>query len=176
MKSTLRFCLINMIIGLALSLSSVPSVRAAETSLATEAIVNLPVADAWQLFTSEAGLKSLGYTQVKVSLQPGGPWRASGGAAPITSLEGEILSLDPQHMLSFKPTARPASEQWSVLYFTAMGEDMTQLRWLEFFPETQRSAVNTHQQQVRTLFDQLIRRYAPECEVCKLEPKAEASK
>jgi hypothetical protein len=146
----------------------------AANSVSTEAIVNLPVADAWLLFTSEGGLKSLGYTQAKVDAQLGGPLEVSGGAVPLTGVSGEIISLDPEHMLSFKPAGAASNEQWTVLYFTAMGAQMTQLRWLDFFPEAQRTTVTARQQQVRQLFDQLIRRFAPECEVCKQEREGKA--
>ena len=147
----------------------VHSAQAAENNLSTEAIINLPAADAWLLFTSEDGLKSMGYTQAKVAAQLGGPLEVSGGAVPLTGVSGEIISLDPEHMLSFKPAGAGSNEQWTVLYFTAMGTQMTQLRWLDFFPEPQRAAATARQQQVRQLFDQLIRRFAPECELCKLE-------
>ncbi len=161
--------------GLLLSLLCMLSASHAQKvqpSLSTEAIINLPVADAWQLFTSDAGLKSLGYASSKVDLRLSGVWQASGGSAVLGSIDQQILSIDPQHMLSFNSAnsvGNAATTQWGVLYFTAMGNEMTQLRWLEFFPEAQRAAVASHQQQVRKLFDQLIRRYAPECEVCKLE-------
>lgn len=141
--------------------------RAHADSLGTDAIINLPSDAAWQLFTSEAGLKSLGYAQAQVSVQLGGVLRATGGEAVLGGLDAQIISLDPQHMLSF--TAAGSGNQWSVLYFTAMGREMTQLRWLEFFPDGERAAVMAHQQRIRSLFDQLIRRYAPECEVCKSE-------
>lgn len=168
MKKFTRYALVVRSFML-LCILGAQSVHAAQNSLSTEAIINVPVADAWLLFTSEDGLKSLGYTQATVSEQLGGTLQFSGGAVPLAGVSGEIISLDPQHMLSFKPTGGTSNEQWTVVYFTAMGTQMTQLRWLEFFPEPQRAAVSTRQQQVRTLFDQLIRRFAPECEVCKLE-------
>jgi uncharacterized protein YndB with AHSA1/START domain len=143
--------------------------QAAESSISTEAIINVPVADAWLLFTSEDGLKSMGYTQVQIAPQLGGPLQIDGGAVPLTAVSGEIISLDPEHMLSFKPAGGASNEQWTVLYFTAMGTQMTQLRWLDFFPEAQRETITARQQQLRQLFDQLIRRFAPECEVCKEE-------
>jgi hypothetical protein len=154
-----------------LSLSlCIANAHAAQTTsnLTTDAIINLPRADAWALFTSEAGLKSLGYSQATVELHLGGTLQASGTAA-LPGLNSEVISLDVEHMLSFKPAVDASHTQWTVLYFTAMGKDMTQLRWLEYFAEPQRAAVEQHQAQVRGLFDQLIRRYAPECEVCKLE-------
>ena len=150
------------------------SVRADNTSLSTEAIINLPIVDAWQLFTTESGLNSLGYTQASVNMRLGGVMQARGGDALLGNVHGEIISFDPQHMLSFKGSGAPAADQWTVLYFVAMGEQMTQLRWLEFFPEPQKVVVTAHQQQVRKLFDQLIRRYAPECEVCKMERERNA--
>lgn len=159
-----------------LMLCSSSALHAGETGhrLSTDAIINLPSAAAWTLFTSEAGLKSLGYAQARINLQLGGRLQASGGTATLTELDSEIISIDPEHMLSLKPADNSANNHWTVLYFTAMGEDMTQLRWLEFFPENQRAAATRHQQQIRQLFDQLIRRHAPECDVCKLERESNA--
>jgi|GEM_PF-2057264 len=137
-------------------------------SLSTDAIINLPAADAWTLFTSDGGLRTLGYTQTHVEPRLGGELQAS-GAATLPNLNSEVISLDAEHMLSFKPVGDTSHTQWTVLYLTAMGNAMTQLRWLEFFPDEQRAAKLQQQQQVRALFDQLIRRYAPECEVCKAE-------
>jgi uncharacterized protein YndB with AHSA1/START domain len=138
-------------------------------SLSTDAIINLPIDAAWELFTSEGGLQSLGYTQAKANMQLGGEWQASGGDAALGKLNEQILSVDPQHMLSFKAAGSQSNEQWTVLYFTAMGNAMTQLRWLEFFPPAQQASVSAHQQQVRKQFELLIRRFAPECHVCKQE-------
>ena len=148
-----------------LNLSNVSAVQAVD-SASTEAIINLPHADAWSLFTTESGLKSLGYTQARVDLQLEGVLQASGSSS-LSDLNTVVISFDSERMLSFKPAA--TNSEWTVLYVTAMGKDMTQLRWLEYFAEPQRAAVEQHQAQVRLLFDQLIRRYAPECEVCKLE-------
>ena len=158
---------IQLLAWLILSIAGLSNASA--NSLTTEAIINLPSADAWTLFTTEAGLKTLGYTQTKMDLQLGGTMQAGGGAGALPSMNGEIISMDPGHMLSFKPADQPANHQWTVLYFIAMGRDMTQLRWLEFFPDDQRAWASNRQQQVHQLFEQLIRRYAPECEVCKLE-------
>jgi hypothetical protein len=162
-----------MIIMAALCLQ--PCAQADNASLGTEAIINLPLVDAWRLFTTESGLKSLGYAQGGVDMRLGGVMQASGGDALLGNVRDEIISFDPPHMLSFKAAGAPVADHWTVLYFVAMGEQMTQLRWLEFFPESQRSVVTAHQQQVRKLFDQLIRRYAPECEVCKLERERSAT-
>lgn len=155
------------LVWLILSITGLSSANA--NSLTAEAIVNLPSADAWALFTTETGLKALGYTQAKMDLQLGGALQAGGGAVALPSMNGEIISMDPEHMLSFKPADNPTNHRWTVLYFTAMGRDMTQLRWLEFFPDDQRAGASNRQEQVHQLFEQLIRRYAPECAVCKLE-------
>ena len=161
----------KMLIGLTLCLSAPLHARAETASLGTNAIINLPLGDVWNLFTSETGLRDLGFAQPKVDLQLGGAWQGGGSTSPLPDMDNRILSMDPGHMLTFK-ASDASSEQWSVLYFAAMGPEMTQVRWLEFFPEAQRSMVSAHQQQVRALFDVLIRRYAPECDVCKAERQA----
>ena len=165
MQSPSHSLLGKFLLWLSLCVSTFTSAHAAN-SLSTEAIINLPNADAWALFTTESGLKSLGYTQARVDLQLGGVLQAS-GSSTLSDLNTVVISFDSERMLSFKPAA--TNGEWTVLYVTAMGKDMTQLRWLEYFAESQHGAVEQHQAQVRLLFDQLIRRYAPECEVCRLE-------
>lgn len=142
-------------------------------NMSTDAIINLPIEGAWQLFTTDDGLKSLGYAEAKVELQLSGALKANGGNAVLGNVDAQVISFDTERMLSFKPAK--ANDQWTVLYFTAMGHEMTQLRWQDVFPDAQRGEVTTHQQQVRKLFDQLIKRFAPECHVCKEEREREAA-
>jgi hypothetical protein len=52
-----------------------------------------------------------------------------------------------------------------------MGRDMTQIRWLDFCHDD-RVNLTVNRAYHRQLFDTLIRRYAPECHVCKEEREA----
>lgn len=136
-------------------------------SAGTDTIVNLPLADAWELFTSETGLKSLGYAQAVVDLRLGGRLQAAQGGR-LPALDAEISSFEPGRMLALKH----GDTTWAVLYFQALGSDMTGLRWVEFAPASGAQDLPALTQAHRELFDQLVRRYAPLCELCKKEQAA----
>jgi hypothetical protein len=145
------------------------SSHAAEpAAVSTDAIVNLPLDAAWNLFTTDAGLKSMGYAPAKIELQLGG--RISAQNAHNERIDAEIVSFEPERMLSLK-----RADGWSVLYFQAMGQEMTALRWVELGAPTQAQSLQPLAQAHRALFDQLIRRYAPECELCRKEREAAES-
>lgn len=139
----------------------------APQSASTDTIVNLPLADVWELFTSEPGLKSLGYAQAAVDLRLGGRLHAA-ESGKLPALDAEISSFEPGRMLALKHS----DTSWAVLYFQALGSDMTGLRWVEFAPASRAQDLPALTQAHRELFDQLVRRYAPLCELCKKEQAA----
>lgn len=137
-------------------------------SSSADTIINLPVAEAWNLFTTVAGLNSLGYAQAAVDLRLNGKLQTD-PTGKLPALNAEISSFEPGRMLTLKHD----DASWAVLYFQALGQDMTGLRWVEFAPpatDSQKLAALT--QTHRELFNQLARRYAPECELCKKEKAA----
>lgn len=144
------------------------SVTPASTN--TDAIINLPAADAWHLFSTENGLANIGYQQATVTLTLGERFHAERKVGDSSELiDGTISSFDPQHMISWQWTDKNC---WSVLYFNAMGNEMTQIRWLDFCSASSNVDLTVQAKFHRNLFDQLIRRYAPECHVCKEEREA----
>lgn len=136
---------------------------AAPQSSSSDTIVNLPIAAAWDLFTTPAGLKSLGYAEADIDLRLNGKLQTAGGRLP--PLAAEIVSFDPQRMLSLRHDAA----SWAVLYFQPLGSDMTGLRWVEFAAAERAQNLAALNQAHRELFDDLVRRYAPQCALCKNE-------
>ncbi len=141
--------------------------QASPTSVNTDTIINLPLADTWQLFTTDNGLKSMGYQQVDIELKLGGNFHVANNVVGDEVINATILSYEPEHMLSL----RYDNDHWSVFYLTAMGRDMTAIKWVEL-SSADNIAINAASQFHRKLFDQLIRKYAPECHVCKEEREA----
>lgn len=140
-------------------------------SLSTDAIINLPLKDAWNLFATTSGWTSMGYGNASVELKFGGRVHAEQNNRP--ALDAAISSFEPERMLAL---THADGEGWSVLYFQAMGQEMTGLRWVELTPAAQAQNLQPLAQAHRALFDRLIRRYAPECELCKKEREAAESK
>jgi len=139
-------------------------------STSADAIINLPLANTWKLFSTPEGLKQMGYEDVSIALQLNGSIHAERIAKQQREvLDGAISSFDPEHMLSWQWRN---STCWSVLYFNAMGNEMTQIRWLDFCANDKSTELQPLAQYHRELFDQLVRQYAPECHVCKEEREA----
>ena len=144
------------------------------TSVSTDAIINLPLTDTWQLFTTAAGFATMGYQHVQIDMRIDGHVHAE---QPVTStsnaaIDGDIVSYEPEHMISLQHGRDGVGRHWSVLYFTAMGKDMCQVRWVELSAAQDIATLNHEAQAHRELFDRLIRHYAPECELCKREREA----
>lgn len=140
------------------------------TSVNTDVIINLPISKTWKLFFTVEGLQDVGYTNVVMPLKLNEKLHAERklqGQSEI--LDGVISSFDPEHMLSWQWSN---TRCWSVLYFNAMGNEMTQIRWLDLCSADNSVDLQTRAQYHRQLFDQLVRRYAPECHVCKEEREA----
>lgn len=143
------------------------------SSLSTDAIINLPIATIWKLFSSTDGLKDIGYGNVALSLQLNGKYHAERTLQQNQQpeiLDGTVSSFDPEHMLSWRWSNNESC--WSVLYFNAMGNEMTQIRWLDLCGDAHSADLHMLAAYHRNLFDQLIRRFAPECHVCKEEREA----
>lgn len=144
-------------------------------SMSTDAIINLPLNGAWKLFTTPQGLKSMGYEPAQIELRLDGNLRFEQRAAG-ESIDARIVSFEPERMLSFKHMSAATGPTWSILYFQAMGIEMTSVRWVDFAPAGQTQNLAAAAQAHRVLFNQLIRRYAPECELCRKEREEREAK
>lgn len=155
-----------LLLGSAKAIAAEPA-----TSVSTDAIINLPIEGTWNLFTTEKGLRDMGYQQVLMSLKLDAHVHAERSINQQTeNIDATLSSFDSQHMLSWRWTGDHAC--WSVLYFNAMGDEMTQIKWVDMCMEAEAVDLNKQSLLHRNLFDQLIRRYAPECHVCKEEREA----
>ena len=137
-------------------------------SNSTDTIINLPLADTWRLFTTSSGWKDMGYGNASATTQLGGKLHAEHLIDQSEIVDATITSIDPEHMLSLQSD----DQHWSILYFTAMGNDMCQIKWVELSSSADDAVINSASRAHRKLFDQLVRRYAPECHVCKEEREA----
>lgn len=135
---------------------SLPQARAAEPPAAqaetaeapqpvspavTEAVVNAPIGEVWEVFSTAEGFKKLGVAKCDFDLRIGGEIRAhynpAGELGDDGTIVNEILSYEPGRMLSIHikqpPKTFPFSEQtwkntWSVITLTDLGESRTHVR------------------------------------------------
>ncbi len=150
--------------------------------LVAEAIISAPLATVWQGFASREGYASVGIAQADIDLKVGGlvrvPAKAEGNAGDASTVS-EILSFEPEHMLSTRirqtPSgidARAFANTWTVVYFTPLGPEMTHVRIAGFgFGEGSMAAELTkffEQDQVAQL-RRLEKHYWPLCALCKKE-------
>ena len=112
----------------------------ANESIVTEGVVDAPVADVWNAWTTTAGLKSWLAPQVDVDLRIDGLMRANydpkGSLGDAGTIENRVLSYEPERMLSIKVAKAPEKfpfkarigDMWTVLYFQALPDGKTSLR------------------------------------------------
>jgi uncharacterized protein YndB with AHSA1/START domain len=148
----------------------------------TEGFVNAPVAEVWRLFTTSEGYLATGAAQADVRLAIGGEIRShynpEGRLGDAETIVNEILAYEPQRMLTIRIKQAPASfphrnavaGTWTVIYFTASGENMTHVRIVglgyddspasqamrKFFAEGNRWTLDT-----------IAKRYWPKCKLCE---------
>jgi len=161
----------------------VTAVHAAEPQV-TEGFINAPIAEVWRLFTTSDGYKATGVAHAEVDLRVGGAIRshydAKGALGDSETIVNEILAYEPQRMLAIRIKQAPAAfpyrdamkSQWTVLYFTPSGNDMTHIRIVGLgYTDTPES------QAMRKFFadgnrwtlDHLAKPYWPKCALCEKE-------
>jgi uncharacterized protein YndB with AHSA1/START domain len=153
----------------------------------TEGFVNAPVEDVWRLFTTSEGFLRTGAAKAEVDLRLGGEIRAhydpKGALGDPETIVNEILAFEPQRMLALRIKQAPASLPhkeataglWTVVYFTASGEDMTHLRivGLGYTDEPSSQALRHHfSGNVRWTVDHIAKQFWPQCARCKAEGDA----
>ncbi len=152
--------------------------------LVTEGFVNAPVAEVWQLFTTSTGDAKGGVAQAHVDLRIGGEiaayYGAEGAIGDREPFVNEILAFEPQRMLAVRVKRAPPSFPqrdaldglWTVLYFTAAGEDMTHVRivGLGYSDEpASQAAREFFARSNRSMLDAIAKRYWPKCARCAAE-------
>ena len=125
-------------IVLAAALLAAPAQRADEV-VVNEAIVNAPVSEVWKAFTTKAGMESWMVGTGDIDLRIGGLMRTSyqknADLSGDTSIHQQILSLDPERMLSYRTVKPPAnfpftqqiSSTWVAVYFEPLDATHTRV-------------------------------------------------
>ena len=148
----------------------------------TEGFVNAPVAEVWRLFTTSEGYLATGVAQADVRLAIGGEIRShydpKGKLGDAETIVNEILAYEPERMLSIRIKQAPASfphrdavaGQWTVIYFTPAGENMTQVRIVglgyDDSPASQ-AMRKFFEAGNRWTLDHIAKPYWPKCKLCE---------
>ena len=143
MKKRLVFSLMFML-GPAIARSQDPADRmlnlaTAEQPLVHSAVVDAPLTQVWQAWTTTAGITSWMVPAGEIELRVGGKMRTSYTKGSDLKgpdvIENTIICFDPLHMLSIKiskaperfPFKKAMEHVWTVLYFEKVGEDKTKV-------------------------------------------------
>lgn len=114
-------------------------VGAVPTEAYSEAIVDAPLAQAWDAFTTKAGLESWIVAKAEVDFRVGGVLRTryakDGEIGDEHTIEQAVLSFDPQRMYSVRiskipkgfPFTSAYKSTWSVIYFEPLGDARTKV-------------------------------------------------
>ncbi len=108
--------------------------------LTHEGVVAAPVGEVWAAFTTEKGQESWMVAHSEVELKIGGRMRThydpKGVLGDSKTIENEIISYDPERMLSIRVSKTPEGfpfpnaikSMWTVVYFEATGPQTTRVR------------------------------------------------
>jgi uncharacterized protein YndB with AHSA1/START domain len=128
--------LFSTIFTLALLAAQVPAMNDVVVS---EAVVAAPVSDVWKAFTTRAGIESWMVGAGDIDLRIGGLIRTSyqkgSDLDGETAIHQQILSLDPERMLSYRvikspkgfPFAQQIGSTWSTVYFESIDSTHTRV-------------------------------------------------
>jgi uncharacterized protein YndB with AHSA1/START domain len=126
-----------------------------------EAVVEAPVEQVWQAFTTSEGLRSWLAPHAEIDLRIGGLMRTNynphGRLGDPQTIENIILSFEAGRMISIKVSRAPANfpfptavqQMWSVIYFQPAGPDRTTVREVSMG-----FGRNEESQRMRAFFDQ----------------------
>jgi uncharacterized protein YndB with AHSA1/START domain len=128
--------LFSMMVTLALLAAQVPAM---DDAVVNEAVVAAPVSEVWKAFTTRAGIESWMVGAGDIDLRIGGLIRTSyqkgSDLDGETAIHQQILSLDPERMLSYRvvkpPTGFPFAQQigstWTTVYFESIDRTHTRV-------------------------------------------------
>ena len=163
---------------------------AEDESVVSEAIINAPVSEVWRLFTTSAGLESWMAPHADIDLKIGGLMRinddAKGQLGDDKTLMRQILSFEPERMLSFK-AYRSANDSgyltegmWWVMYFQPLEPGgMTTVRIVTLgFPSAEKwpEAREFYRKDSAQTLEQLQAKFRPLCARCEREKAAAEQK
>jgi uncharacterized protein YndB with AHSA1/START domain len=148
----------------------------------TEGVINASLAEVWRLFTTADGYRKTGVAHAEVELKLGGEIRThydpNGRLGDPETIVNEILAYEPERMLAIRIKQAPQSfphragidGTWTVLYFAAAGENMTQVRIVGLGyneSEASQAARKFFADGNRWTLDHIAKQYWPECPRCK---------
>jgi len=154
-------------------------------SQVTEGFIAAPLGEVWGLFTTADGHRALGLTDATVDLRIGGEIRSRqalqdppGGSETIVH---EILAYEPERMLALRvkqpppgfPHPHAVAGTWSVIYFSAAGENMTQVRIVGLGYDENAASQATRRffaERHRRMLDHVAKAYWPKCAACTRDP------
>lgn len=105
----------------------------------SEAVVDAPLAQVWNAFTTKDGVESWMVAHAEIDFRVGGMmrthYRKEGVIGDEGTIENAVLSYDPQRMFSMRiaktpkgfPFPKAWQSTWSVVYFEALGENKTKV-------------------------------------------------
>ena len=159
---------------------------AADEGVVSEAIINAPVSEVWRLFTTTAGLESWMAPHADIDLKVGGLMRvndeASGQLGDDNTIVRQILSFDPERMMSIKAyrsatdTGYLTEGMWWVIYFQPLEPGgMTNVRIVTLgYPDDEKlpKAREFYRKDSAEMLEQLQVKFRPLCPRCEREKAA----
>jgi uncharacterized protein YndB with AHSA1/START domain len=159
---------------------------AAEDGVVSEAIINAPISEVWRLFTTTAGLESWMAPHADIDLKVGGLMRvndeASGQLGDDNTIVRQILSFDPERMMSIKAyrsatdTGYLTEGMWWVIYFQPLEPGgMTNVRIVTLgYPDDEKlpKAREFYRKDSAEMLEQLQVKFRPLCPRCEREKAA----
>ncbi len=134
--------LARSLIVIAVTLAAMISPASADRTLEHQAVINAPVADVWNAFTTKEGFESWAVAKADIDFRVGGEMRThydpNGVIGDKNTIINQIISFEPQRMLSIRNTRAPEgfphaelfNQTWSVIYFEPVDglRDRTRVR------------------------------------------------
>lgn len=155
---------------------STATVRADDSRLVNEAIIEASIDDVWEAWTTKKGIESWMVAHADIELKVGGKMRThydpNGVLGDPNSIENTILCYDPKRMLSIKATKTPEKfpfkkaieGMWTMIYLEELGPKRTKVTTVGLGftndPESQKMREFFKAGNAQTL-EQLRKRFAP---------------
>ena len=183
MRASVRF-LAGLFVGATLV---VANTRADTQPLITEAIINAPASEVWRLFTTREGMESWMVAHAAIELKVGGLMRThydpKGALGDPNTIVNQILSFEPERMLSIKVQQAPANfplgdavrDTWTVIYFQPLEPGMTNVRivGLGYGEDAESQKLREHFRKGNAwTLEQLQKKFWPSCALCEKEKSA----
>jgi len=130
----------QLAVGFLVAAGAVLADEGVKSQTVSEGVVSAPVAEVWKVFTTNEGFKALGVAKADIDFRVGGLMRThydpNGTIGDPNTIENQILSYEPQRMLSIKIAKSPEGfpyknaipGTWSVIYLDPIDANRTRVR------------------------------------------------